>query len=186
MTDGTDAPSKRRSRPSTAADSGRRKPRLKLSRRAYWALALLIVAVATRGRILTPVWRGWTASEELLQKDKDYRQLVAGNDAIEDWLRFASTPQGKDAVAREKLGLIAPDEVLINPVVKTSVAPPRPLTPQERFRQRVGEARQDAATWVHHVSAVLDRWVVDPPGACPDKSHKKAGANKKVQVAANH
>jgi cell division protein FtsB len=146
-----------------ARSNGRGPLQLKLSRRGWWLAAAAIVALITAGRVLIPIQSGWRVSRDLVLMDAEHRRLVAENDALEDQVKFARTPEGMDAIARQKLYVTAPGEILVNPVNRPAAAAgdngpaPRPI------QLAMADWRQDASSWAHSTWATAHRWAVDPP-----------------------
>jgi hypothetical protein len=154
---------------------------LKLSRRVWWLAAAGVVALFTAGHVLTPLRSGWRVSRDLVQMDGEYRRLVAENDALEDQVRFARTPQGRDAIVRQKLYVTAPGEILVNPVGRpAAIAAHSDPTPRA-IQLTLRDWRQEASDWLHSTGAIMRRWAADPPEVVA--AHAKARAKARAKAA---
>ena len=88
-------------------------------------IALIVLMLATHGRIFHPAYRVVTLSRELLRLRRQSEQLTKQNKELEEAAAYLDTAAGQELAARSELGALKPGERLIitSPSEKPSPVP---------------------------------------------------------------
>ncbi len=145
--------------------------------RAMVVIAIVVLVLATHGRILNPVIRGLGLAIELLGLSDEHQQLQAENEALAQSTEYLKTTEGRELLARSELGAVEPDERLIiirKDETSSSIASP---SLSQRLRSWLARNKQAMGRVTHEVVGGVKWWLGLSDAAGTSAAHPDRGAD---------